>query len=257
MYILLVVFGIHLAAGLSDKGVIYLDDVTFDKVVDRSRDVFVRFDKEYPWGAEHDAFKELAATVGESDTQLLVVGVPLSNSETYPVNPKLSARYGFLSLKDSDFPRYKLFRKGVDTVHPIDYTPKNDDLKNSKKMLEWIVQQTGVFIGIKGQVKELDTYAKSIMAAAVKERKNVLSKAQAAADAVDTSSNPDASGYVEYYIKTMQRVLDKGESYIEQETKRLTKMSEDKAVAAAKRETFLWRLNILSSFSASADKAEL
>lgn len=42
------------------------------------------------WGAEHDAFKELATTVGESDTQLLVVGVPISNSETYPVNPKLS-----------------------------------------------------------------------------------------------------------------------------------------------------------------------
>lgn len=54
------------------------------------------------------------------------------------------------------------------------------------------------------------------MAATPKERKSVLAKAQSAADAVDTSSNPDAPGYVEYYIKTMQRVLDKGESYVEQ-----------------------------------------
>jgi hypothetical protein len=42
------------------------------------------------WGDEHDAFKELATTVGESDTSLLVVGVPISNSDTYPVNTKLS-----------------------------------------------------------------------------------------------------------------------------------------------------------------------
>jgi endoplasmic reticulum protein 29 len=42
------------------------------------------------WGDEHDAFKELAKTVGEADTPLLVVGVPISNSESYPTNPKLS-----------------------------------------------------------------------------------------------------------------------------------------------------------------------
>jgi hypothetical protein len=36
-------------------------------------------------------------------------------------------------------------------------------------------------------------------------------------------------------------------------------MSEDKAVAAAKRETFHWRLNVLASFTATAaaDKKEL
>lgn len=241
---------------ISDKGVIYLDDLTFDKVVDRSRDVLVRFDKEYPWGDEHDAFKELATTVGESDTSLLVVGVPISNSDTYPVNTKLSARYGLVALKDEGFPRYKLFKKGADTTKPLDYT---GDMKQAKELLRWTVEQTGVFIGIKGQVKELDGLAHSFMAAAPADRKPLLEQAQAAADAVDTSSNPDAGGYVEYYIKTMQRVLDKGDAYVQQETKRLAKMSEDKAVAAAKRETFAWRLNVLASFKApaAADKGEL
>lgn len=43
-----------------------------------------------------------------------------------------------------------------------------------------------------------------------------------------------------------------------QETRRLTKMSEDKGVAAAKKETFQWRLNVLASFSGkAADKSEL
>jgi hypothetical protein len=34
-----------------------------------------------------------------------------------------------------------------------------------------------------------------------------------------------------------------------QERKRLKKMAEDKAVAATKRETFEWRLNVLGAFA--------
>jgi hypothetical protein len=65
-------------------------------------------------------------------------------------------------------------------------------------------------------VKELDAVARQFVAAAAKQRKDVFTKAKAAADAVDTSASPDTSLYVEYYIKTMQRVLDKGDSYLEQ-----------------------------------------
>ena len=65
-------------------------------------------------------------------------------------------------------------------------------------------------------MKELDALAKSFMAAPASERSQLLKDAQASADAVDASSNPDAAGYVEYYIKTMQRVMDKGVAYVEQ-----------------------------------------
>jgi hypothetical protein len=40
-----------------------------------------------------------------------------------------------------------------------------------------------------------------------------------------------------------------------QESKRLKKMAEDKAVAATKRETFEWRLNVLTSFTRKGGKA--
>jgi hypothetical protein len=69
---------------------------------------------------------------------------------------------------------------------------------------------------LQGQVKELDDLAHTFMAAAAADRKALLAQAQSAADAVDTSANPDAAGYVEYYIKTMQRVMDKGDAYIQQ-----------------------------------------
>lgn len=69
---------------------------------------------------------------------------------------------------------------------------------------------------LQGQVKELDALAQEFVAAAPKQRKDLFNKAKTAADAVDTSASPDTLSYVEYYIKTMQRVLDKGDSYLEQ-----------------------------------------
>jgi hypothetical protein len=69
---------------------------------------------------------------------------------------------------------------------------------------------------LQGQLKELYGLAHTFMAAAAGDRKGLLAQAQSAADAVDTSGNPDAAGYVEYYIKTMQRVMDKGDAYIQQ-----------------------------------------
>lgn len=69
---------------------------------------------------------------------------------------------------------------------------------------------------LQGQVKELDKLAQQFVAAAAKKRKELVTQAKAAADAVDSSGAPDTALYVEYYIKTMQRVLDKGDSYLQQ-----------------------------------------
>lgn len=65
-------------------------------------------------------------------------------------------------------------------------------------------------------MKELDSLAQEFVAASAKQRQQLFSKAKEAADAVDTSASPDMSSYVEYYIKAMQRVLDKGDSYLQQ-----------------------------------------
>jgi hypothetical protein len=51
-----------------------------------------------------------------------------------------------VALKDENFPRYKLFKKGADTTKPLDY---KGDMKKAKELLRWTVEQTGVFIGIK------------------------------------------------------------------------------------------------------------
>ena len=52
-------------------GAIHLDAYTFDKVV-TYHDILVKFDKYIPYGPKEDAFRELAKTVGELSTELLI-----------------------------------------------------------------------------------------------------------------------------------------------------------------------------------------
>lgn len=237
-----------MVAGLSDKGVIYLDDLTFDKIVNGKEDVLVRFDKEYPWGDAHDAFKGLAAELGEADAPLLVAGVPISNRDEYLVNPKLSKRFSLSKLKDDDFPKFRLFLKGKNVNKPIEYKGgvKKDDLAG------WLVAHTSIWIGKKGQLEPLDAAAKKFMAAKPAARDAALKEAKKEASKLKLSAAQKE--YAEYYVKTMQRVIEKGDAYVDKEYARLAKMAADKGVVAAKREAFEWKANIISSFM-SADKA--
>ena len=47
---------------------------TFDRIIDGGKSVFVRFDKEYSYGDEHDAWKSFAAKVGDSSADMIVAG---------------------------------------------------------------------------------------------------------------------------------------------------------------------------------------
>ena len=57
---------------------------TFDRLVDGSRHIFVRFDKEYSYGDEHDAWKDFAKTVGESSADVLIADVGVSGAALRP-----------------------------------------------------------------------------------------------------------------------------------------------------------------------------
>lgn len=252
--VLLLLLSPLIAGAITDKGIIYLDELTFDKLVNGREDVLVRFDKEYPWGDAHDMFKELATTLGEADAPLLIAGVPIANRAEYLVNPRLARRYGLDKLKDDDFPRFKLFLKGADPSKPIDYGGK----LTKDEMSAWLVAHTSLFLGKKGQIEELDAAAKTLMAAKKGDRQKLLQEAQAEANSLAHKHKEHA----EYYIKTMQRVVEKGEDYIPKEIQRLGKMAADNSVTPAKRAAFEWKLNVLSSFiplvkPAQAGKTEL
>jgi len=232
---------VAMASAYSDRGIVNLDDLTFDKVVDGSRAVFVRFDKEYAWGDEHDAFKEAAKRVGESAADVLVVTVPLSKVDNHL--DKLTERFG---VKESDWPMFKLFKKGQTSRDtPVDY---KGDKKKADAMVAWVATETGAFFGLKGQIKEFDTLARKLAkGAAASALKTTAADARKLLASVSESDKPHA----EYYIKVFEKLAEKAD-YVAAESKRLKKMVEDKGVTKDKKDGFQAKLNALASFSALA-----
>merc|ERR1712228_1022337 len=175
--------------GYSERGILKLDNTTFDRIIDGSRGVFVRFDKEYSYGEEHDAWKGYAKAVGESAADLLSADVGVSEYGDKD-NSDLAERFG---VKTDDFPRFLLFTKGMRASDsPIVYS----GAKKTEEFLRFAQEKAGAWIGLPGQIKELDALAKELAGAA--DKAVVIKKAEAiAADSKEDTAK--------YYIKVMQK----------------------------------------------------
>jgi len=223
---------VQLALGYTDRGILKLDNTTFDRIIDGSKSVFVRFDKEYSYGDEHDAWKDFAAKVGGSAADMLVVDVGVSEYGDKD-NSDLSDRY---SIKSDDFPQYRLWLKGKpSSAEPTKYTGD----KKSEDFLRFVQAEAGVWVGLPGQIKEMDELAKGF----AKDPKGSVSKAEAAAKKVDEKDADSAK----YYVKVMGKAAASSD-FVGKEKERLQKMIDDASVKPAKKEQFGRRLNILSSF---------
>jgi endoplasmic reticulum protein 29 len=223
-----------LASAYSDRGIIKLDNTTFDRLIDGTKAVFVRFDKEYSYGDQHDQWKNFAAKVGDSSADMLTCDVGVSEYGDKD-NSDLSDRY---SIKTEDFPQYRLWLKG--TPHsgtPITFSGET----TSDGFLRFVQEKAGVWIGLPGQVKALDALAKAFASG---DKPSVLKQAEEAAKSLEAKDAESGK----YYVKVMGKVADKAD-FVAKETERLQKMIDDGSVKAAKKEQFGRRLNILSSFA--------
>jgi endoplasmic reticulum protein 29 len=193
----------------------------------------VRFDKEYSYGDEHDAWKDFAAKVGGSSADMLVGDVGVSEYGDKD-NSDIADRY---SIKSDDFPQYRLWLKGsASSADPLAY--KGD--KKSDAFLRYVQENAGVWVGLPGQMKAFDALAKEF---AKGDKAAIVKKAEEAAKGVDAK---DAE-FAKYYVKVMTKASEKAD-FVAKETERLQKMIDDGSVKANKKEQFGRRLNILSSF---------
>lgn len=231
-----------IALSSATKGVVTLDDLTFDKIVDGSKPILVKFDKQYSYGDAEDAFKETAEKLGELKTDLVIAEV---GKQEYgdEENKALHERF---SIDKDEWPVYKLFPKGGGD--PIDGPKKADGSKDDQKAAlgSFLKVNTGVntFMG-KGQISKFDDLAEKLMKGdkdAVAEAEKLLEDKEVVADDEDKSN-------AEYYIKTMKRVGERGAEYPKTEITRLKAMVNDK-ISEKKKEMFSKRINILSSFAA-------
>jgi len=104
----------------SDYNIVNLDNATFSLIIGRSYPVFLRIDKEYPYGAKADAFKNMAAVVGKSGNKVIIASIGVStygDKQNMDMVRKLSLMPdGKDDLESADmdksFPKFMHFKAG-------------------------------------------------------------------------------------------------------------------------------------------------
>jgi len=199
------------------KGVVELDDETFDKVMSgRSNHVLVAF-QEYGW-KEPDDFDK----VHHEFSNVLVAKVSGHDS------PKLKERFGITS-----YPTVKFFPRG--SAEPV-----TSSGTTTPEMIDFVRMQ------LNPKLMELKNLATEFMDTSDSaKRKQIVGKAEALVATFDAASKDYANLYVTFFSK----IADKGDDFIEKESARLKGLIDSKSTIPAKREEFQRRVNILKSFT--------
>ncbi|BFZ19113.1 hypothetical protein BsWGS_22152 [Bradybaena similaris] len=229
-----------LPAVLADivPGSVSLNTGVFDKVVQKHKAVLVKFDETYPYGKKQDAFKEVAkSSLQQAD--LLVAEVQVADYGDKD-NADLAERYGITKEK---FPAYRLYLNG-NTQEPVVFAANaenSDDVKN------FVIRESGLWLGRPGCLEEFDKLVEEFLKASVDQRAVVLEKAE---QAVGQLSQDSEKASADVYIKTMKKVVEKGQDFIDSEVLRVEKLRSGK-VSDKKKEQLSDRLNILTTFQIS------
>jgi endoplasmic reticulum protein 29 len=229
------------------NGSVKLTSGAFAKVIGAHKWVLVCFNEMYPYGEKFDEFKKVATATANLDG-LLVAEVGVSDYGEKE-NSDLTQRYG---IKKEDYPEYRLFKQG-DLENPLVYRgskTRSDDIK------AWIALEAGVWIGLEGQIETLDGVARTFMNAKERsEREALLRGAQDEAGKLEGEAHDQAL----VYVKTMERLLEKGDEWLAGEQSRVQKLLAGK-LGDAKRRQLQLRLNVLTSFAlanSAAPRTEL
>ena len=150
-------------------------------------------------------------------------------------------------------PALKLFIQGKET--PIDFIGTEDEDFTTDKIRSFVkLNNPDIYIGAPGCYEAYDKIAKKFSIEKDKpKRKELLSEAEGLWDkAVGFQEQRSA----EIYVKTMRKILEKDDSFVESERARINKILKGD-MAEEKRQDFNIRLNILDSFAVSARHDEL
>nr|XP_021189438.2 protein windbeutel [Helicoverpa armigera] len=214
-------------------GSVELDEFSFDKITKKFEASLIKFDVAFPYGDKHEAFVALAKDAKDVDDLLIAeVGVKDYGEKD---NEALAKKYG--ASKDN-FPVVKLFVKGKSEPIPF------DDAKgfNSDELRRFVRENTGIYLSLPGCVKELDKLAIQFMKSKKDDRKKVLKKAE---DYVKNMDKESSSGKI--YKTIMEKILEKGDEFVQFENERVKKLLSEK-VSNEKKKQLGVRINILQTF---------
>lgn len=151
------------------------------------------------------------------------------------------------SVTKEDFPIYKLFINGQ-LNNPITY---KGNVKSTESIKQFLVENSGLWFGLPGCLKKYDEIVKEFFKS---DRQKALKRAKDTEKDLPKEDKLSAS----FYIKVMEKTMEKGDEFVENELRRLKKLCDGK-LSNAKKEQLEDRISILTSFklNLSKEKTEL
>jgi len=221
------------------QGSVQLNAGVFDKIVEKHKAVLVKFDETYPYGEKQDIYKKVVeGCLGQKD--LLMAEVQVSDYGEKE-NMDLAQRFDVPTDKDN-YPIYLLFQQGKS--NPTRYY---GDTKSADEIKKFIMQESGLWIGLPACLQNFDDIVKKFFGASADDRAKLIAEAEAEAEKVTKEEDKPSA---DMYVKTMKKVVEKGDIFVGTETERLEKLMSGK-LSDNKKEQISNRLNILSTFSLS------
>lgn len=244
--------GDNMAMDPEPKGVVNLDSVTFRKLLgSKAFDILVKFDVAYPYGEKETEYAEFTHRVanlsGLAPHKTFLIGFVGVEDYGDKLNQGLADQYG---ARAADFPVFKLFKRGV--ADPIDFK----GVVEADQLSRFISEELGLWVGLEGCLEKFDKLAKEFVSSTADHRAEIINSAKAELAAVESSTviSPDQKSAqvqsAKYYVRVMEKVLDKGETFPSSEVARMEKLMEAQITDQKKAEMEI-RVNILGSFGAA------
>lgn len=247
-----------LGAHATAMGAVKLDNYTFDKFVAiPGVTVLVKLDKSYAYGEKEDEFK-VVAKLAYTVPKFVVAEIPVQEYGDKE-NDDLRERLG---AKEDEFPAFFLFKGDVNkptkfegfadptAKMPHDWDEEEDGaweppMRNeitAENLIIWL-RSNGVRMPSIGTIAELDEVASKFMKDGLKD-----SYIEEAKKLVEGDHKNDKKAPV--YLKIMQKIKEKGETYVSTETARVHKVMKGK-VTPEKQAEMSDKLKILNAFAAT------
>lgn len=148
------------------------------------------------------------------------------------------------------YPVVKLFVQGKS--QPFDFVAETDEDYTVDKIRSFVkLNNQDIYIGAPGCYESYDKIAKKFSAEKnLAKRKDLLLKAE---ELWDKAEGIQEQKSAEIYVKTMRKVIEKGDDFVGTERARVNKILKGD-VSTEKRQDFTTRLNILDSFALVHDE---
>ena len=217
-----------------------LDEISFDKILNKFKASLIKFDVAYPYGEEHDAFAQIAKE--SLDVGDLFIGEVGVKDYAERDNERLAERF---DVSKEDFPAVILFVQEGEGGKEGNLLHFRYGEKLTADGLKSFIRQNGIYLSLPGCIEEFDKLVDKLLSAPESDKQSVLKEAEAL---WDKTHGPRMAKRADIYVKLMRKVVATGPSFVAKEAQRVKKLLGGK-ISADKKEELEEKSNILKSFS--------